>query len=99
MSARSDLMNIEDAVDGFDGDQTLAPRMMAGRCNDGGRDGGRKAHAVAGGPWGWQRALCGARPGTKTNGWGEWIAPAVTCPRCLGRMGATPRTEGQEKQP
>jgi hypothetical protein len=63
------------------------PRMMAGRCKDGGRDGGKRAHAVVGGP-GWQKALCGARPGDRTNGWGQWISPAVTCPRCLAKLEA-----------
>jgi hypothetical protein len=32
------------------------------------------------------KAVCGAAPGKRSNGWSGWHAPAVTCPKCLAKL-------------
>jgi hypothetical protein len=60
---------------------------MTGRCRSGGDSTGTRYHAVPDGrPESWQLALCGAKPGERSNGWSTRIGDAVTCPRCLKRM-------------
>lgn len=56
---------------------------MTGRCANGAeRDKGSRWHAVpAGHPW--IKAVCGAQPGQRGNGWSDYPGDAVTCPRCL----------------
>lgn len=59
---------------------------MTGRCRSGGEgDKGALYHSVPPGT-GWQRALCGAKPGDRGNGWSEHPGDRVTCPRCLPKM-------------
>jgi hypothetical protein len=60
-----------------------------GRGWEGGQ--GRVIHAVPvrsdGNVWPWTPALCGYKPGPRSNGWSEWRGGAATCPRCVARMG------------
>lgn len=64
------------------------PLRMSGTCRNGAeRDSGRLSHAVAiDANRGWARALCGARPGKRGNGWSEHVEREVTCVRCITRM-------------
>lgn len=60
----------------------FTPRKMLGRCATGAeRDKGMLYHAVPEGT-GWQRAVCGAKPGARGNGWSGYAGDQVTCPRC-----------------
>jgi hypothetical protein len=70
---------------------TLGPVLicrLSGRgANGAERDGGRRLHVV---PhvkgWQWGKALCGAKPGRRSNGWDEVDgAEQPTCPRCATR--------------
>jgi hypothetical protein len=62
------------------------PLKMSGRCASGAeRDKGQRFHAVALGH-GWTRAVCGAAPGDRGNGWATYPGNAVTCPRCLAKL-------------
>jgi hypothetical protein len=65
-------------------------RYLAGRCWNGAqRDAGTKFHAVAPGDAAFGRALCGAEPGRRSNGWAEpHGARGVSCPKCLKRLAA-----------
>lgn len=66
------------------------PMYMTGRCRSGSDQTGQRAHAVPGtldaNAWGWTRAVCGAKPGARGNGWSPYAARAVTCPRCLAAL-------------
>lgn len=60
----------------------FTPRKMTGRCANGAeRDKGSRFHAVPEGT-GWQKAVCGAKPGVRGNGWSDYAGDKVTCPRC-----------------
>jgi len=59
---------------------------MLGRLNEGERDGGKRFHAVPVGKSTHTKAICGAKPGRRSVGWGDNIGTAVTCPRCLKRL-------------
>jgi hypothetical protein len=62
---------------------------MSGMCRNGfERDSGRLFHAVPGNKRGWTRAVCGATPGKRGNGWSETPGAKVTCPRCLKKLAA-----------
>lgn len=65
---------------------------MTGRCANGfERDGGRLVHAIKSVSFpGWGAALCGAKPGSKGNGWSEHKQAAATCPRCLRKLAQEP---------
>jgi hypothetical protein len=64
---------------------TLTPKILTGQCRTGSERGGRLAHAVPGmSEWG--KALCGAQPGRRSNGWSDYPAKAVTCPKCLEKL-------------
>src|SRR5690348_7907481 len=70
---------------------------MAGRCFNGAeRDKGALWHAVPG-DGGWSKALCGARPGDRGNGWATYPGDQVTCPRCLNRLTPPADTHGVYK--
>jgi hypothetical protein len=43
-------------------------------------------HAVSSGHR-WTTAICGIKPKQRGNGWSEDVGDAVTCPRCLARLG------------
>jgi hypothetical protein len=62
------------------------PSRMSGQCGEGERDGGKRYHAVPVGGSTHAKALCGAKPGRRSVGWGEHHGTAVTCPRCLKRL-------------
>lgn len=65
-------------------------RTMIGRCATGAqRDAGKLRHAV-GSPADpcWDRALCGARPGLRGNGWSTLDTRDVSCPRCQRKIDA-----------
>jgi len=64
---------------------TYTPKVLTGRCRTGSERGGHLAHAVAGDSW-YETALCGAKPGKRSNGWSEYRPEAVTCPKCLARL-------------
>ena len=67
---------------------TYTPMTMTGMCRNGAqRDSGRLYHAVVEDGVGWDKALCGARPGKRGNGWSAHHGAAVTCPRCLKKLG------------
>lgn len=63
---------------------------MTGRCSTGAeRDGGALYHAIRvpeGGIDGWERAICGAKPGDRGNGWSDYAGDRATCPRCLKKL-------------
>ena len=57
-----------------------------GRCSSGAEaDGGVRYHVVPPGS-GWQKALCGTKPGETGNGWSTDPTDTVTCPACLKRL-------------
>ena len=63
-----------------------------GRCATGIQaDSGRLLHAVPvkpdGNIWPWTEAICGFKPGIRSNGWSEWRGGAATCPRCVAKLG------------
>lgn len=31
-------------------------------------------------------AVCGAKPGRRSNGWSDALGTAVTCPRCIKKL-------------
>ena len=33
-------------------------------------------------------ALCGKKPGRRSNGWADYSAPAPTCPKCIAKLAA-----------
>lgn len=35
-------------------------------------------------------AICGAKPGKRSNGWSEYRADHATCPKCLKKLGIQP---------
>lgn len=53
-------------------------------------DQGRRLHAVPegnAGTWGAaDQALCGAKPGPRSIGWGDVRAEPVDCPRCVAKL-------------
>jgi hypothetical protein len=63
-------------------------RTMTGRCRRGLDKTGLKVHALQfdGRYPSWARAMCGAKPGDRGNGWSQWKAPQVDCPECLKRL-------------
>lgn len=62
----------------------IQPLRLAGRCADGAeRDSGRLHHAV---PYYQLSALCGARPGRLSAGWGSEAGESVTCLRCIRKI-------------
>jgi hypothetical protein len=69
-------------------------RSKSGRCwNGASRDAGIIRHAVPAGEIcgdDFRKALCGAVPGARGNGWGSHADPVedVNCPRCLKRLSA-----------
>jgi hypothetical protein len=64
---------------------TYTPKMLTGRNRTGSECGGVLAHAVVDDSW-FAKALCGAQPGKRSNGWSEYRPQAVTCPKCLAKM-------------
>lgn len=76
------------------------PAFLLGRLSSGAEHGqGTRWHALpkAGG----MQALCGAKPGRRSAGWGphnpaEATGQAITCPRCLQRL---ERLQAQEHTP
>lgn len=65
---------------------TYEPRVMSGSCRTATDTTGRLAHAVDVNGWGWEKAVCGATPGIRGNGWSDWKPAAVTCPKCLAKL-------------
>lgn len=66
----------------------LIPLRMTGRCRSGAEaDGGVMYHAVEPDQrQGFGRALCGAKPGVRGNGWSWDAGDKFTCPRCVKRL-------------
>lgn len=61
------------------------PKVLIGRTRNATEPGGYRAHAVAEDSW-FAKALCGAQPGRRSNGWSEWTPSAITCPKCLAKL-------------
>jgi hypothetical protein len=66
---------------------------LTGRNRTATDQGGRLMHAVpevegASYPAYFGAALCGAKPGRRSNGWSDYRAPAATCPKCLAALAA-----------
>lgn len=60
------------------------PRRLTGRCANGGElDGGSLFHAVPENDSIMGKALCGAKPGRRSNGWSLADGERITCKRCL----------------
>lgn len=60
---------------------------MTGRCSNGfQRDAGKLWHAVRSTGGDWTKAICGAVPGKRGNGWSMLLGKKVTCPRCLKKL-------------
>lgn len=67
----------------------IIPLRKTGRCASGAeRDGGTIYHGVMKGGHPWAKALCGAVPGRRGNGWGTYPGDKVTCPKCLKKIQA-----------
>lgn len=74
---------------------TFTISSMSGRCRPsrrhGAERGGRLFHVVPGSKVvgdDFRKALCGATPGYRGNGWSFDAGPQVTCPRCLKKLSA-----------
>lgn len=66
---------------------TYFPRVMAGSCRTATDKSGQLYHAVHTDEFpSYDAALCGKTPGRKGNGWSDWKAPRVTCPKCLAKL-------------
>jgi len=72
---------------------TLLPAVKSGRAWNGAhRDAGVIVHAVeplpptSGGDW-FTKALCGAEPGRRGNGWAK-SNNDINCPKCLKKLSA-----------
>ena len=89
--ASADATYLEGYRQGVLDREGLVPLRMTGRCSSGAeRDGGVRYHAVtAGSHYSWVKALCGAKPGDRGNGWGGYKGDKVTCPRCLKKLSQT----------
>lgn len=59
---------------------------MSGSARTGSDNRGQLNHAVPVGAGLFGAALCGAKPGKRGNGWSEYTADAVTCPKCLAKL-------------
>lgn len=74
----------------------FVPKRLLGRLRDVAEsDSGHIAHAVcyserSSGRSLAAKALCGARPGPKSVGWGTYDEEEVTCPKCLARLSDPP---------
>ncbi len=61
----------------------MTARQLTGRCADGAeRDHGSLFHYLEPGQW---KALCGAKPGRRSAGWGSEVREFATCPRCIAK--------------
>lgn len=80
-------MRIEPAVTGL-GKAVLANLQslrMSGRLANGSeRDAGQLWHAV---PIDSNKAVCGAKPGRRSVGWGAEVGKEYTCKGCIKRLG------------
>ena len=65
------------------------PRVLTGMCRTATDGKGQLIHAVPTTSE-WDTALCGVRPGLRSNGWSSWPAPSVTCPECIKKLEAQP---------
>jgi len=69
----------------------FVPKRLLGRLRNGAEsDSGHIAHAVCHSERSSAKALCGARPGPKSVGWGTYDEEEVTCPKCLERLSNPP---------
>lgn len=55
-----------------------------GQCRTGSERGGPRYHAVEGSDFG--PALCGYRPGRRSNGWSDYEGEQLTCPKCIKKL-------------
>lgn len=66
---------------------------LTGRNRTGSEPGGTLIHAIRGDgehfPT-FRPALCGAKPGRRSNGWSELTSDHATCPKCLKKLGIQP---------
>jgi hypothetical protein len=67
--------------------RNLSPKRLTGRCVDGGElDGGSLYHAVSRDEGNMGKAVCGAKPGRRSNGWSLNDGEQVTCKRCVVKL-------------
>ena len=59
---------------------------MTGQCRTGTDNRGDIAHVVQAGAGLYGAALCGAKPRRAGNGWSDYTAHAVTCPKCAAKL-------------
>jgi hypothetical protein len=61
---------------------------LTGRGRTGSDSMGTLVHAVESvdGELCFETAVCGARPGKRSNGWSDYRPARVTCPKCLKKM-------------
>jgi hypothetical protein len=59
---------------------------LTGRGRTGSDSTGPRIHALEDGTSEFGKAICGAEPGRRSNGWSEYRAPAATCPKCLKKL-------------
>lgn len=68
---------------------TLYFTHLIGRNRNGSEPGGTLIHALQGNdaffPT-YGKALCGAQPGLRSNGWSEYTSTVPTCPKCIAKM-------------
>lgn len=66
----------------------ISARKKSGRAFNGAhRDAGVIIHAVPDDRFpSWKKALCGAVPGRKGNGWSDPVDDDVTCGKCLNKI-------------
>ena len=62
-------------------------RRLDGRCANGyERDGGDIYHAVVDDE---EKAICGAKPRSRSAVWGAWDGENITCEKCLKKLDGT----------
>ena len=62
----------------------MKAKRLTGRCANGAeRDGGKLSHLIEDCR---NIALCGAKPGKRSNGWSIYDETEVTCKKCLDRL-------------
>lgn len=71
---------------------------LTGRNRTGAEPTGTLIHAVeveegATYPSYFGKALCGAEPGRRSNGWSDYRAKEPTCPKCIKRLATMGQTE------
>ena len=69
----------------------IVATYSTGMCRTDTDNKGIRYHAVETGEYPdafntWTKALCGYKPGKRSNGWSSYIHSEVTCPKCLKKL-------------